>query len=91
MLGKSTGLDLGSHSIKLVELRQNLRSIEVGRLVALPVPPGMSPLDALRDAAGSLGVEGERVVAALPGDRVARRPIRFPFRDRKRIAQAVPF
>jgi general secretion pathway protein L len=91
MLGKSVGLDLGSHSIKLVELRQSLRSIELGRLVAVPVAPGAAPLEALGDAVASLGVAGERVVCAIAGDRVARRPIRFPFRDRRRIAQAVPF
>jgi general secretion pathway protein L len=91
MLGKSTGLDLGSHSIKLVELRQSFRSIEVGRVAAVPVPPGVTPFDALRAAAASLGLEGERVVAALPGDCVARRAMRFPFRDRRRIAAAVPF
>ncbi|RIL00222.1 MAG: hypothetical protein DCC71_19025 [Proteobacteria bacterium] len=91
MLGKSTGLDLGSHSIKLVELRQSLRSVELVRLAAVPVAPGQTPLEALHGAAATLGLGGERVVSALPGDRVARRPIRFPFRDRRRIAQAVPF
>ena len=91
MLGKSTGLDLGSHSIKVVELRQSFRSVEVGRLATAPVPPGVAPRDALREAATSLGLVSERVVAALPGDRVARRAMRFPFRDRRRIAQAVPF
>jgi general secretion pathway protein L len=91
MLGKSTGLDLGSHSIKLVELRQSLRSFELGRLAALPVPPDSTPLEALREGSASLGLAGERVIAALPGDRVARRAMRFPFRDRRRIAQAVPF
>ncbi len=30
-------------------------------------------------------------MTAIPGDRVARRAIHFPFRDRRRIAQAVPF
>jgi general secretion pathway protein L len=91
MLGKSTGLDLGSHSIKVVELRQSFRQIEVGRLAAAPVPPGITPRDALRDAAETLGLASERVVAALSGDRVARRAMRFPFKDRRRIAQAVPF
>jgi len=91
MLGKSTGLDLGSHSIKLVELRQSFRQVEVGRLAAAPVPQGATPRDALRDAAETLGLRAERVVAALAGDRVARRAMRFPFKDRRRIAQAVPF
>ncbi len=40
MLGKSLGLDLGSHSIKIVELRQNLRTVEVARLQAVHVANG---------------------------------------------------
>ena len=91
MLGKSLGLDLGSHSIKLVELRQNLRTVEIGRLQAVPVEHGASEFDALRESAAVLGLGGERVVTAIPGDRVARRAIHLPFRDRRRIAQAVPF
>lgn len=91
MLGKSLGLDLGSHSIKVVELRQNLRTVEVARLQLLNVANESSEFDALRDGAAALGLSGERVVAAIPGDRVARRAIHFPFRERRRIAQAVPF
>lgn len=91
MLGRSTGLDLGAHSIKVVELRQTLRNVELARLVAAPVPPGTAPLEALRAATVSLGLGSERVVAAIAGDKVARRPMHFPFRDRRRIAQAVPF
>jgi general secretion pathway protein L len=91
MLGKSLGLDLGSHSIKLVELRQNLRTVEIARLQVVNVANGTSEFDALRDGAEALGLGGERVVTAIPGDRVARRAIHFPFRERRRIAQAVPF
>ena len=91
MLGKSTGLDLGSHSIKLVELRQSFRKVEVGRVAAVPVPQGQTAVEALDAAAAALGLANERVIAALPGDGVARRAMRFPFRDRRRIAQAVPF
>lgn len=91
MLGRSTGLDLGAHSIKVVELRQTLRNVELARLVAAPVTPGATPIEALRAGAASLGLANERVVAALAGDKVARRPMHFPFRDRRRIAQAVPF
>jgi type IV pilus assembly protein PilM len=33
----------------------------------------------------------EHVVAALPGDRVTQRRLHFPFKDRRKLAQAVPF
>jgi general secretion pathway protein L len=91
MLGKSLGLDVGSHSIKIVELRQNLRTVEVARLQAVAVANGASEMDVLRDNAQALGLSGERVVTAIPGDRAARRAIHFPFRERRRIAAAVPF
>jgi general secretion pathway protein L len=91
MLGKSIGLDIGSSSIKLVELRQSLRAVEVARVAAVPVPPGAAPLDLLGEAVETLGLAGERVITAIPGDRVSRRTIRFPFRERRRIGQAVPF
>ena len=33
----------------------------------------------------------EHVTCALPGDRISTRRLEFPFRDRKRLGQAVPF
>jgi general secretion pathway protein L len=124
MLGRTLGIDIGSHAIKVVELRQTLRGIELVRVEAIPVPPpatvegtrseATSPagpladagLDAattappafspevaaaLRDWAANATLAGARVVCAIPGERVARRRMRLPFRDRRRIAQAVPF
>jgi general secretion pathway protein L len=99
LLGKSIGLDLGSHSIKVVELRQTLRGVELARLHAIPVPEapaeseaGPAPeFAALESWARAEGLTAERVVCAIPGDRVARRQMHLPFRDRRRIAQAVPF
>jgi general secretion pathway protein L len=106
-LGRSLGLDLGSHSIKVVELRQTLRGVELVRLHALAVDgrraAEASPeapraegsdtagIEALREWVQAQGLAGERIVCAIPGDRVARRQMRLPFRDRRRIDQAVPF
>lgn len=92
MLGRTLGLDLGSHAVKAVELRQNLRGFEVTRLLALSLPPdGALAPEGLRQFLQTNRLPVERVVSAVPGDRVTRRQMRFPFRDRKRIAQAVPF
>lgn len=120
MLGRSLGIDVGSHAIKVVELRQTLRGIELVRVHAVPVPPpapvaealpvpaaeGEAPAaeadagpppyppevaEALRAWAAGEALAGQRVVTAIPGDRVARRRMVLPFRDRRRIAQAVPF
>lgn len=121
MLGRSLGVDVGSHAIKVVELRQTLRGIELVRVQAIPVPPpapgaakpsepaAETPAEpaveaaaapaayspevaaALAEWAAGDGLAGARMVCAIPGDRVARRRMVLPFRDRKRIAQAVPF
>lgn len=120
MLGRSLGIDVGSHAIKVVELRQTLRGIELVRVHAIPVPPpepgtpapappagagpdpaaqppsGPAPFPpeaaaALREWAAGQALAGQRVVVAIPGDRVARRRMVLPFRDRRRIGQAVPF
>jgi len=118
MLGRSLGVDVGSHAIKVVELRQTLRGIELVRVQAIPVPaaaaepvpaPAAEPAvggdqapvgpapfapevaAALREWAAGESLSGQRVVCAIPGDRVARRRMVLPFRDRRRIAQAVPF
>jgi general secretion pathway protein L len=86
------GLDVGSHAVKVVELRQSLRSVEVGQLRVLPLdPPGPSLGHDLREFVRIHELPVEHVVCALPGDRVSSRRLSFPFRDRRRIAQAVPF
>jgi hypothetical protein len=88
MLGRTIGLDLGSHSIKLVEVRHHPRRLEIARVQALRRPADLGPL--LREIA-SANLEGARVICAIPADRVTRRALHFPFRDRKRVEQAVPF
>lgn len=125
MLGRTLGIDLGSSAIKVVELRQTLRGIELVRVETIPVapeatadpsaqpveataaeatgagdpeagattPPALAPelATALRSWAEPSMLAGARLVCAIPGDRVARRRLHLPFRDRRRIAQAVPF
>ncbi len=92
VLGKVVGLDLGSHTVKAVELRQTLRGLEVERLKAMPAVPGGAPSpDALRNFFRAHRLPTDRVVTAVPGDRLTHRHLRLPFTDRKRIGQAVPF
>jgi general secretion pathway protein L len=115
MLGRTLGIDLGSSAIKVVELRQTLRGIDLVRIEAIPVPPAPPPVEvpagesgseaaepgptglapeiaaALRDWAAGADLAGARILCAIPGERVARRRLRLPFRDRRRISQAVPF
>lgn len=86
------GLDLGSHSIKAVELAQSFRSLEAVQLRMLPRADEEMPLPELMQRFVALHhLSLGNVVAALPGDRTSSRRLSFPFRERRKLAQAVPF
>jgi len=86
------GLDIGSHAVKAVELRQSLRGVEIVQLrtLSLEAPsPGLAT--ELRDFVEVYDLPTDAVVASLAGDRLSTHPLRFPFRDARKIAAAVPF
>jgi general secretion pathway protein L len=86
------GLDVGSHAAKAVELRQTLRGVEVVQLRHLPFDdptPGVA--SELRDLVQLYDLPSDYVVVSLAGDRISSRHLQFPFRDRRKIAPAVPF
>lgn len=87
------GLDLGSHSVKAIELHQTLQGLVVAQQHCLPVEDdGDAALDErLRELARSHSLPHDHVICALPGDRLSSRRLTFPFRDGKRLSQAVPF
>jgi general secretion pathway protein L len=86
------GLDLGSHTIKAVELRQTLRDVEPVQLRVHPRPAPDAPLaELLQRFIRMHQLPTDRVVASVPGDRLSVRRMEFPFRDRKKLAKAVPF
>jgi general secretion pathway protein L len=94
ILGRSAlGLDLGSHQIKAVELRHTLRGIEVGGVHVMPTEDPDDPRprsERLRSFLRSHKLPTDHVVCALPGDRITGRRLRLPFRDRRKLSQAVP-
>lgn len=88
------GLDVGSHSIKAVELRAGFREFELVRLVEAPMPPGEIPEEreaALFDFVRAHQLPLENVIAAIPSDAVTQRHLRFPFSSPRRVARALPF
>ena len=92
MMKNVLGLDLGSHSIKAVELRQTLRGLEPVQLRLHPRAESEAELpETLRRFIRLHHLPVEHVICALPGDRLSSRRLDFPFRDRKKLAQAVPF
>jgi general secretion pathway protein L len=91
---KVLGLDLGSYSLKLVELRAGLRGVEFLRCEELPLPAHASPEEIEATVELFLqqrGISPEYVVSAMAADRTTQRHLRFPFAGAKRVAQAVRF
>ncbi len=92
ILSNIVGLDIGSHSIKAVEIRQSLRGFEIVALRLLPRTDVHAPLPELIAHFMTMHrLSTEHLVASLPGHRVSTRRFKFPFRDRKKLAQAIPF
>jgi len=92
LLKNVLGLDLGTHSVKAIEIRQSLRNFEIVTSCSFPLP---DPDTSVAELARSLVVENrlstEHVVAALRGDRVSMRRLTLPFGDSKKITAAIPF
>jgi general secretion pathway protein L len=92
MMKSILGLDVGSHSIKAAELQQNFRGFEVAQLRLQPRDDAEIRLsETLSRFFEEHEFPGERVVCAIQGDRISSRRHEFPFRDRKKLAAAVPF
>ncbi|NNL66489.1 MAG: pilus assembly protein PilM, partial [Myxococcales bacterium] len=86
------GLDVGSYAVKAVELRQTLRELEVVQLREIPLGgSGGTLAERLQDLMRTHRLPTQHVVCALAGDRVSNRTIEFPFRDKRKVAQAIPF
>ena len=86
------GLDLGAHSLKAVEFSQTLRGFDAIQLRSLPrTDPDASLENMLRGFMELHRFGTDHVVTALPGDRLSTRQISFPFRERRKLAQAIPF
>jgi Tfp pilus assembly PilM family ATPase len=84
------GLDLGTHSIKAVELQQGLRSLDAANVRS--VRRDEQELSALVQRFVSVHrLSTEQVVTAIRGDRLSVRRLAFPFSERRKLAQAVPF
>ncbi len=86
------GLDLGSHSLKAVELRQTLRGIEAVSLRSLRRgDPETSLSELVEGLVRTHGLSVENVVSAIPSDRISARRLEFPFRDRRRLARLAAY
>jgi general secretion pathway protein L len=93
MARRVLGLDIGSHSVKAVELRQALgRDLEVAQLRSFALDdPAPALATELRQLVAAHDLPLQHVVVSVAGDRLSTRRLAFPFKDRRKIAAAVPF
>lgn len=86
------GLDIGSHTLKAVELRISPRSLEPGQLRVHPRIDGAAPLaEHLQRFIAMHKLPIGHVATALPARQLSTRRLEFPFSDSRRLAQAIPF
>ncbi len=93
MARRVLGLDIGSHSVKAVELRQALgRDLEVVQLQSFALDdPAPALATELRHLVSAHDLPLQHVVVSVAGDRLSTRRLAFPFTDRRKVAAAVPF
>lgn len=85
------GLDIGSTSIKAVEIDTAFGRFEVHEYHEVAVAPGSSAVDAAGALIRGLPKEPDRVLATLRSNRVTYRLLKLPTRDKKAIQASVGF
>jgi general secretion pathway protein L len=93
MARRVLGLDIGSHSVKAVELRQALgRDLEVEQVRSFELDdPAPALATELRQLIAAHDLPLQHVVVSVAGDRLSTRRLSFPFKDRRKVAAAIPF
>lgn len=86
------GLDVGSHSLKAVELRVSPRSLAPGQFRQHPRLDAASPVaEHIQRFIAMHDLPTNHVACALPASKLSTRRLEFPFSDTRRLAQAIPF
>ena len=94
---KIIGLDIGSHSIKAVQLRRTFRGFELIGFQEKEIPregeiaPSDAVVEALAELFGEGRIAGDLVVTSIPGHQVSARIIKLPFANRKKMDKVIPF
>lgn len=94
---KSVGIDIGSSSIKVVEVVSTNKGVQVTQFVDHPIganpahDPEIEILEFLRGIASTYDQSSTRFVLGVRQDRVSVRNKTFPFNDRQKILKSLPF
>lgn len=91
MLKRILGLDLGSYAIKAAEFQQTWNGLTLTRLCEASRREDESLATTLRTLLDTHQITPDAVLCAIPATQTTSRHLSFPFRDRKKLTQAVPF
>ena len=90
MQGKITGIDITENQITAVQVKAGLKGYQVLACARVPVEDGGID-EALESLSGSIVLKSDTYLATIPGDRVSFRNLSMPFKDVKKIRQALLF
>lgn len=85
------GIDLGSSSVKAVELDSAFGRYEIHEYHEQPIEPGVDPFQAARQLIQGLPKAPDRIAVALRTSQVTFRNLQLPTRDKKAIQASVGF
>lgn len=94
---KSVGIDIGSHSIKVVELNSGSKGLNVSAFYQhkfsqnAQADHNIEAIEFLRELVGRYDNSSTKFCIALRSDRVALRSKFFPFNERIKILKSLPF
>jgi type IV pilus assembly protein PilM len=94
MAEKVLGIDIGSNTLKVVQVNRNLRVVEVTGYASANLPPNAEPSQVaslLKDLLAEHELESDRHVLALGTQEAFLRRLRFPFTSERKIAQVIRF
>ena len=90
MQGKITGIDITERQIIAIQVKTGLKGSQILAWARVPVEDG-GLNEALESLSGSPVLKSDIYLATIPGDRVSFRNVQMPFKDIKKIRQALPF
>ncbi len=90
MARKILGIDIGSHSIKVVLGRERFGKIEIQEVYEKPVT-GEGTQELITSIIRENHISPDVVVSSVPGNIVSVHYLQIPFTDETRIAQVVPY
>lgn len=94
---RTVGIDIGSYSIKVVEVESHLKSVVLRDFYELPLnhEPGqdvsLERLEILKRIAAQYDPRQNRIIVGLGSEHSTQRVLTFPFLERRKILQSLPF